>query len=120
MIEQRNFLAVAGIDDPRQDLWHGFIPSRDHRSRLQWLVRENKCDRCAPINLALNPGRSVVKIDNRLYQSQTQPCSIRSARRLCAVKPIEHTRQMFGCNSAASIADCDLEIGGVLGNRDLN
>src|SRR6266700_2009271 len=38
---------------------------------------KSEADDGTPTDFALNPGGAPVKIDNRLYQSQTQSCSIR-------------------------------------------
>ena len=72
------------------------------------------------IDFALNPDGAAVKIDDRLYQSQAQACSIRSARWFCPVKSIEHPRQMFGSYSRAIVADRDLEMRSVLSKGDFN
>src|SRR5262249_44414114 len=93
--------------------------SRLRRRRLSRL-RENERDQRAATDLALNAGSAPVKIDNRLYQSEPQSRSIRPARRFCAVKPIEHPRQMFASYSRAIITDCDLEIGRMIGKRNLD
>ena len=73
MFGKTNFLAAAGGGD-------SMGPAGITDSRLQRFVRKSEDDGGAAIDLALDPGRSAVKIDNRFHQSQTQACAVRAAR----------------------------------------
>src|SRR5437763_4984376 len=63
------------------------------------VARESESNGCAPSDFASNFGRAAVKIDNRLYQRETETAAACTARWIGPIKAVEDARKMFGRNS---------------------
>src|SRR5438552_744021 len=45
-----------------------------------------------------------MQLDDRFYQRKTEPGPFRAARRIRAVKPVKHARQLFRSDTAAAVS----------------